>query len=559
MATDIPSSRFAEVLGLTDDAGEGLLQRVERLERAVAQQQQSLSEARTSQRGEERKTSTAASGASAARLILPNSVLEKNMVFPPHADRIDAATLQQAHIVQLGLPRQRPLESERLTALKRDIRDGLRRNLQADGPHVLEITFNDPEDEDSQDASIRMVEWERQDLDDLFARISSAIPGVFSVFVTTEAAAWPDNFATSILTPFLDRGTVKTVTVLTGVPVDIHYHSKLYVFYAPFYSLDAAIRADIMSAKDIERVPVDVPELGLSAAEKARLRSFRAYVLERGMFDVVHAQSWFEGDLCILDALSRTEVHVKQEDLSMVFSHSLRQQQPEASLGITLPGDGSVAAADSSDTDVSRETPPASPVDPPQEAASVEEQAPLTPHAQPSKDSLRIHVLRGRVEDAIPARVDDGAAGWDLKYIPEEALPESKDASNASPLEAASQLSPQEQTTLKIDPGQEVLVPTGIAMALPRGTVGLIWPRSGLAVRAHLDTRAGVIDESYRGEVRVLLRNDGSMPFTIAPGDRIAQLLVQRYEVPRVEVVVSLEALGRSERGAGGFGSSGMA
>jgi dUTP pyrophosphatase len=103
-------------------------------------------------------------------------------------------------------------------------------------------------------------------------------------------------------------------------------------------------------------------------------------------------------------------------------------------------------------------------------------------------------------------------------------------------------------------PGERAAVPTGIHLALPEGHVGLVWPRSGLAVRHGIDTLAGVIDADYRGEVKVVLVNHGSEPFAIAAGDRIAQLLVQRVERARFERV---EALPESGRGEGGFGSTG--
>jgi dUTP pyrophosphatase len=99
-----------------------------------------------------------------------------------------------------------------------------------------------------------------------------------------------------------------------------------------------------------------------------------------------------------------------------------------------------------------------------------------------------------------------------------------------------------------------VAVPTGLQLQLPLGHVGLVWPRSGLAVRHGIDTLAGVIDSDYRGEVRVVLVNHGEAAFSIAAGDRIAQLLVQRVE--RAAFVATGE-LADSDRGTGGFGSTG--
>jgi dUTP pyrophosphatase len=97
-------------------------------------------------------------------------------------------------------------------------------------------------------------------------------------------------------------------------------------------------------------------------------------------------------------------------------------------------------------------------------------------------------------------------------------------------------------------------VPTGVRLQIPPGHVGLVWPRSGLAVRHGIDTLAGVIDSDYRGELRVVLVNHGEEAIAIAPGDRIAQLLVQRVERPEFVASASLEGTGR---GDGGFGSTG--
>ena len=105
-----------------------------------------------------------------------------------------------------------------------------------------------------------------------------------------------------------------------------------------------------------------------------------------------------------------------------------------------------------------------------------------------------------------------------------------------------------------VAPGGRAAVPTGLHLQLPHGHVGLVWPRSGLAVKHGIDTLAGVIDSDYRGEVRVVLVNHGGTPFEIKPGDRIAQLLVQRVERAGFTRV---EALAESERGTNGFGSTG--
>jgi dUTP pyrophosphatase len=102
--------------------------------------------------------------------------------------------------------------------------------------------------------------------------------------------------------------------------------------------------------------------------------------------------------------------------------------------------------------------------------------------------------------------------------------------------------------------GGRAAVPTAVRLQIPPGHVGLVWPRSGLAVRHGIDTLAGVIDSDYRGEVRVVLVNHGDEPFRIERGDRIAQLLVQRVERATFTAVPSIDD---TDRGEGGFGSSG--
>jgi dUTP pyrophosphatase len=93
-----------------------------------------------------------------------------------------------------------------------------------------------------------------------------------------------------------------------------------------------------------------------------------------------------------------------------------------------------------------------------------------------------------------------------------------------------------------------------VRLQIPPGHAGLVWPRSGLAVRHGIDTLAGVIDSDYRGEVKVVLVNHGTEDFRIASGDRIAQLVVS--PVVRAAFVAS-DAVGGTGRGSGGFGSTG--
>ena len=128
-----------------------------------------------------------------------------------------------------------------------------------------------------------------------------------------------------------------------------------------------------------------------------------------------------------------------------------------------------------------------------------------------------------------PLRAHDGDAGYDLFAA-----------------EAA-----------RLGPGERASVGTGIAVAVPEGCAGLVLPRSGLAMRHGISVvnAPGLIDAGYRGEVRVLLLNtDREHPFEIAPGDRIAQLVISRVESPEL---VELPSLDETARGAGGFGSTG--
>lgn len=106
-------------------------------------------------------------------------------------------------------------------------------------------------------------------------------------------------------------------------------------------------------------------------------------------------------------------------------------------------------------------------------------------------------------------------------------------------------------------PGERAVVPTGISIALPDGYVALVHPRSGLAARCGVSivNAPGTVDAGYRGEIKVVLVNlDPAEPVTLHRGDRIAQLVVQRFERARF---VEVERLPGSDRGEGGYGSTG--
>ena len=107
-----------------------------------------------------------------------------------------------------------------------------------------------------------------------------------------------------------------------------------------------------------------------------------------------------------------------------------------------------------------------------------------------------------------------------------------------------------------IGPGKTAFIPTGLAMALPRGCAGLIYARSGLACKRGLApaNKVGVIDSDYRGEFIVALHNHGDEPQTVRGGERIAQLIITPVLTPSYEETVQLDD---TDRGTGGFGSTG--
>lgn len=108
-----------------------------------------------------------------------------------------------------------------------------------------------------------------------------------------------------------------------------------------------------------------------------------------------------------------------------------------------------------------------------------------------------------------------------------------------------------------LDPLERAIVPTGLSIALPDGTEAQIRPRSGLAAKYGISVlnAPGTIDADYRGEIKVILVNLSNKPVTINPGERIAQMVIARYERVEWEAVESLD---ETERGVGGFGSTGI-
>lgn len=128
----------------------------------------------------------------------------------------------------------------------------------------------------------------------------------------------------------------------------------------------------------------------------------------------------------------------------------------------------------------------------------------------------------------------------------------------ATPLSAGLDLRANLDDPINLEPGDHTLVKTGLFMELPEGFEAQVRPRSGLAFKHGITVlnSPGTIDADYRGEIGVLLINHGKSAFVIEDGERIAQLVIARYEQVEWNEV---DALSESDRGAGGFGSTGKA
>ena len=107
-----------------------------------------------------------------------------------------------------------------------------------------------------------------------------------------------------------------------------------------------------------------------------------------------------------------------------------------------------------------------------------------------------------------------------------------------------------------IEPGERCVFPSGLAAEIPAGTAGFVFTRSGLGIKKgiHVTNGVGVIDSDYRGESQIGLHNLSAEPYTVQPGERIAQMIIMPYFAPVIEEVTSLT---ETDRGAGGFGSTG--
>jgi dUTP pyrophosphatase len=160
------------------------------------------------------------------------------------------------------------------------------------------------------------------------------------------------------------------------------------------------------------------------------------------------------------------------------------------------------------------------------------------------------------VPETLPPEPADAASdAADLEVLLQRLDPDLPPPAYAHPGDAGADLVTAVDVTLA--PGERAMVPTGVALALPDGYVALVHPRSGLAARHGLSivNTPGTIDAGYRGEVKVLLVNhDPVEPVELRRGDRVAQLVVQRFERARF---VEVDVLPSSVRGAGGYGSTG--
>lgn len=140
---------------------------------------------------------------------------------------------------------------------------------------------------------------------------------------------------------------------------------------------------------------------------------------------------------------------------------------------------------------------------------------------------MKIEIKKTNPEAKIPTYANEGDAGMDLYSMQD----------------------------LILMPGKIIACETGIAMAISMGYVGLIWDKSGVAFNGGIKTMGGVIDSSYRGEIKIIITNLSNKEYSIKKGDKIAQMLIQKVESPDIEEV---EVLDDTERGEEGFGSTGI-
>ena len=146
------------------------------------------------------------------------------------------------------------------------------------------------------------------------------------------------------------------------------------------------------------------------------------------------------------------------------------------------------------------------------------------------EQNMVLKLMRVREGAIIPKQATAGSAGYDL---------------------CACMDAPQ-----TIEPGERCVFPSGLAAEIPAGTAGFVFTRSGLGIKKgiHVTNGVGVIDSDYRGEIQIGLHNLSAEPYAVQPGERIAQMIIMPYFAPVIEEVTSLT---ETDRGAGGFGSTG--
>lgn len=146
------------------------------------------------------------------------------------------------------------------------------------------------------------------------------------------------------------------------------------------------------------------------------------------------------------------------------------------------------------------------------------------------EQNMVLKLMRVREGAIIPKQATAGSAGYDLCACID--------------------------TPQTIEPGERCVFPSGLAAEIPAGTAGFVFTRSGLGIKKgiHVTNGVGVIDSDYRGEIRIGLHNLSAEPYTVQPGERIAQMIIMPYFAPVIEEVTSLT---ETDRGAGGFGSTG--
>eukprot|EP00039_Didymoeca_costata_P019868 m.339217 g.339217 ORF g.339217 m.339217 type:complete len:153 (-) comp18712_c0_seq1:154-612(-) len=150
----------------------------------------------------------------------------------------------------------------------------------------------------------------------------------------------------------------------------------------------------------------------------------------------------------------------------------------------------------------------------------------MEPAVKKAKMENKLRVKKLSENAYLPERGSTAAAGYDLRSAHDDVIPA------------------QGKTIAKTD----------LAIAIPEGHYGRVAPRSGLAAKHFIDTGAGVIDADYRGNVGVVLFNHAKTDYKISKGDKVAQLILEKISTPDI---VEVEELDETERGAGGFGSTG--